>query len=80
LAKLAETHYIVHAHGNNHSHVSSRIPDVIELTCILKSCWGEAPGFNTTPLPIAGLDFPNMRGRHDYDLNVFPFVSGVDSL
>lgn len=80
LAKLAETHYIVHAHGNNHSHVSVRIPDVIELTCILKSCWGDAPGFNTTPLPIAGLDFPNMRGRHDYDLNVFPFVSGVDSL
>jgi hypothetical protein len=30
-----------------------------------------------TPLPIAGLDFPNMMGRHDYDLNVFPFVSGV---
>ena len=78
LAKLAETHYIVHAHGNNHSHVSGSIPDVIELTYILKSCWGagDAPGFNTTPLPIAGLDFPNMRGRYDYDLNVFPFVSG----
>ena len=78
LAKLAETHYIVHAHGNNHSHTVHRIPDVIELTCILKSCWGEgeAPAFNTMPLPIAGLDFPNMRWRGDYDLNVYPFVEG----
>ena len=78
LAKLAETHYIVHAHGNNHSHVSDRIPDVIELTCISKSCWGDGavPGFNTTPLPVAGLDFPNMRWRGDYDLNVYPFVVG----
>ena len=78
LAKLAETHYIVHAHGNNHSHTLHHIPDVIELTCILKSCWaeGEAPGFNTTPLPIAGLDFPNMRWRADYDLTLYPFVGG----
>ena len=76
LAKLAETHYIVHAHGNNHSHTAHKIPDVIELTCILKSCWseGEAPVLNTTPLPIAGLDFPNMRWRGDYDLNLYPFV------
>ena len=81
LAKLAETHYIVHAHGNNHSHVSDRIPDVIELTCISKSCWGagDVPGFNTTPLPVAGLDFPNMRWRGDYDLNVYPFVVGSGS-
>ena len=78
LAKLAETHYIVHAHGNNHSHTLHKIPDVIELTCILKSCWseGEAPVLNTTPLPIAGLDFPNMRWRGDYDLNLYPFVEG----
>jgi hypothetical protein len=34
------------------------------------------PGFNTTPLPVAGLDFPNMRWRGDYDLNVYPFVVG----
>jgi len=78
LAKLAETHYIVHAHGNNHSHTLHKIPDVIELTCILKSCWadGEAPVLNTTPLPVAGLDFPNMRWRGDYDLNLYPFVDG----
>jgi hypothetical protein len=78
LAKLAETHYIVHAHGNNHSHTLHNIPDVIELTCILKSCWadGEAPGLNTTPLPIAGLDFSNMLWRTDYDLNLYPFVEG----
>lgn len=80
LAKLAETHYIVHAHGNNHSHTLHHIPDVIELTCILKSCWaGAAPGFNTTPLPMAGLDFPNSRWRPDYDLNVYPFVSSSEA-
>ncbi len=84
LAKLAETHYIVHAHGNNHSHTLHRIPDVIELTCISKSCWGAgagevAPGFNTTPMPVAGLDFPNSRWRPDYDLNVYPFVSSSEA-
>jgi len=81
LKKLNETHYIIHAHGNNHSPVVGGIPDVIELTCIEKSCFLDdkgvavVPPLNTTPLPIPGLDFPNMRWGCDINLNVFPFVS-----
>ena len=76
IKKLSETHYFVHAHGNNHSHVVSGIPDVIELTCIEKSYFSEgAPMLNRVPLPIPGLDFANSRGRGDINLNLFPFVS-----
>ena len=76
--KLSETHYIVHAHGNNYSHVISNIPDVIELTCIEKSYFSEgAPMLNHSPLPIIGLDFANCGGRRDIDLNVYPFVSKI---
>ena len=76
IKKLSETHYFVHAHGNNHSHVVSGIPDVIELTCIEKSYFSKgAPVLNRVPLPIHGLDFANSRGRGDIDLNAYPFVS-----
>jgi hypothetical protein len=76
IKKLSETHYFVHAHGNNHSHVVSGIPDVIELTCIEKSYFSEgAPMLNRVPLPIVGLDFANSSGRRDIDLNAYPFVS-----
>ena len=76
IKKLSETHYFVHAHGNNHSHVVLGIPDVIELTCIEKSYFSEgAPMLNRVPLPIPGLDFANSRGRGDIKLNAYPFVS-----
>jgi hypothetical protein len=75
--KLSETHYFVHAHGNNYSHTISHIPDVIELTCIEKSYFADSgvPPLNKSPLPILGLDFANCSARHDIDLNVYPFVS-----
>ena len=76
IKKLSETHYIVHAHGNNYSHTISHIPDVIELTCIEKSYFADcAPPLNQVPLPIIGLDFANCAARLDIDLNVFPFVN-----
>jgi hypothetical protein len=76
IKKLSETHYIVHAHGNNYGHVATPVPDVIELTCIEKSYFSEgAPALNHVPLPIIGLDFANCSGRPDINLNVFPFVS-----
>lgn len=85
MKKLAETHFIVHAHGNNYSHSASGMPDVIELTCIERSYFlktfgagdGDdgAPALNRVPMPIPGLDFPNNGGRGDYDLNFYPFVS-----
>ena len=44
MKKLAETHFIVHAHGNNYSHSVSGMPDVIELTCIERSYFLEVMG------------------------------------
>jgi hypothetical protein len=76
IKKLSETHYFVHAHGNNYGPVLSHIPDVIELTCIEKSYFSDgAPALNRSPLPIIGLDFANCIARPDIDLNVYPFVS-----
>ena len=76
IKKLSETHYIVHAHGNNYGPVLSHIPDVIELTCIEKSYFSDGvPALNKSPLPILGVDFANCSRRHDIDLNVYPFVS-----
>lgn len=73
LEKLAKTHYMVHAHGNNYGPVVNNIPDVIELTYVNKSYFNTVPELNTQSLPIANLDFPN-RGSTDIDLNFYPFV------
>jgi hypothetical protein len=71
--KLSNTHYLVHAHGNAHSHTTNNIPDVIELTYVNKSILSE-PNLNTTPLPIPNLDFTNRPGSNDINLNFEPFV------
>lgn len=75
LEKLNDTHYIVHAHGNNHAHVTCLIPDVIELTYVNKNYFSLVPELNKTPLPIPGIDYPNHHNRRDIDLNIFPFVN-----
>jgi len=74
LEKLAQTHYIVHAHGNNHGPVVNRIPDVIELTYVNKKYFKTPPPLNKKPLPIPNLDFSNIGGPYDIDLNFYPFV------
>jgi hypothetical protein len=76
LEKLSQTHYIVHAHGNNFAKVIKGIPDVIELTCVNKDLFMSVPSFNTICLPIKNLDFPNY-GYNDIDLNIYPFVDGI---
>ena len=73
LEKLSKTHYIVHAHGNNHAPVVNNIPDVIELTYVNKSYFNQVPELNTQSLPIANLDFSN-NGSTDINLNFYPFV------
>tara|TARA_R110002126_G_scaffold30583_5_gene99729 strand:- start:3692 stop:4405 length:714 start_codon:yes stop_codon:yes gene_type:complete len=73
LEKLAKTHYLVHAHGNNHGSVSDNIPDVIELTYVNKDCFKTIPKFNTTKLPIENIDFPNDGNQNEIDLNCYPF-------
>ena len=74
LEKLAESHYIIHAHGNNHAMVFDNIPDVVELTYIRKDYFVDIPKLNTTPLPTPGLDFPNHPHYNDIGLNHYPFT------
>ena len=71
--KLASTHYLIHAHGNNHSSTQNNIPDVIELTYIHKSLFNIKPKLNNTLLPINNLDFPNKLGANDINLSFYPF-------
>jgi hypothetical protein len=75
LKNLNQTHYLIHAHGNNYSPVFNSIPDVMELTFINKKCLSEAPALNRKALPIANLDFPNSTDLADINLNFFPFVT-----
>jgi hypothetical protein len=71
--KLSNTHYIVHAHGNNYGEVINNIPDVIELTYVNKKYFDSVPRLNTQQLPIVNLDFPNNSYSSDIDLNFYPF-------
>ncbi len=72
---LSNTHYIIHAHGNNHGGTSSEnIPDVIEITYLRKDVFEDPPTFNTTELPVRGLDFPCKKNTPDLSLNFYPFV------
>jgi hypothetical protein len=73
--KLSKTHYIIHAHGNNHSHTLNNIPDVTELTYLNKNCFSVAPNVNTSILPDPILDHPNKDYTLDINLNFYPFVS-----
>lgn len=75
LEKLSKTHYIIHIHGNNYGPTVNNIPDVIELTYVNKSYFNSIPKFNTIPLPIPNLDFPNNTGSCDINLNFYPFVN-----
>jgi hypothetical protein len=72
--KLAETHYIVHAHGNNWAPTVNGIPNVIELTYVNKSYFNEMPKWNADSLPILNLDYPNKSDVPDIQLNIYPFT------
>lgn len=74
LEKIAKTHYIVHAHGNNYGCVVNNIPDVIELTLINKNYFAHTPNLNTTSMPIENLDYPNNLEWNDIKLDMYPFL------
>jgi hypothetical protein len=74
LEKLSKTHYIIHAHGNNHADVVNDIPDVIELTYVNKTYFDSMPELNRISLPIDNLDYPNHSRKKDIPLNSYPFV------
>jgi hypothetical protein len=73
LEKLAKTHYLIHAHGNNHGPVLNKIPDVIELTYVHKNYFKIMPELNTSLLP-SNLDYPCKKNFLDIDLNIYPFT------
>jgi hypothetical protein len=73
LEKINETHYLIHAHGNNHAHVKSLIPSVIELTFLRKTEFENDPVLNTNILP-SSIDYPNNKNIVDIDLGYEPFV------
>jgi hypothetical protein len=73
--KLFNTHYLIHAHGNNFSGLQNKIPDVIELTYLRKDILNEEPELNIIQLPITNLDFPCNGHQLDYSLNFHPFVN-----
>ena len=64
LEKLSKTHYIVHAHGNNHAPVVNNIN---------KNYFKTLPKMNTQSLP-SHLDFPNNDKIPDINLNFYPFI------
>lgn len=74
LDKLNQTHYIMHAHGNNFSGIQNNIPDVLELTYVNKKYLIDTPSKNKIVLPIYGLDYPNNIQQNDYILDDYPFI------
>jgi len=67
--KLADTHYLIHVHGNNYSRLmENNLPNVMEFTYVRKDCFLVPPPLNQTPLPIPGLDMPNRKNHVDYSL------------
>jgi len=75
LKKLASTHYLVHAHGNNARGATNYIPNVFELTYIRKNEFSTSPMLNTVPLPDTRVDFPNNVNRPDHPLGMKPFTN-----
>jgi len=73
--KLSETHYLVHAHGNNARGTTLYIPNIIELTYIRKDMCEDVPSLNRQVLPIEGLDFPNNVNRADHKMDRIPFTN-----
>ncbi len=64
LEKLTETHYLVHAHSNNHYPMhKGYMADTFKLNYIRKDEYKrvmgntEPPLYNITPLPTSGLDY-----------------------
>ena len=73
LAKLAETHYLTHAHYNTCTAKLGNVSYAIELTYVNKKCIPD-PKLNSTPFPIHGLDYPNDYTSVNVDMNTQPFV------
>lgn len=74
--KVVDTHYVVHAHGNNFSTATviddNLVPNILEITYVRKNLFSEQLPLNTINLPCE-LDKPNKAKKPDYSLNFPPF-------
>lgn len=77
LARLAETHYLIHAHGNNWGGLVDvdgvRIPRTIECTWVRKDLDPDLPK-SRAPIP-SPLDMPNRPDVPDHVIDWPPFVN-----
>lgn len=76
--KLSNTHYIIHAHGNNHAKLKDNMPNVIELTFIRKNIYSENLLPNKNKFPCKNLDFPCdylNPSNPEIKLDFYPFVT-----
>lgn len=75
LKKLAETHTLIHFHGNNCCGITLYdnviVPNVFECTYVRKDVQ-DAGEYNEEPIP-SPLDRPNLN-TYDIQLNHYPFV------
>lgn len=68
VAKLSQSHPIVHLHANNYSDLASiGIPEVLEITFVDKNLVNSTGLI--TELPLKSLDCPNSRSRRDFTLS-----------
>ncbi len=76
LNKLNQTHYLIHAHGNNCGGITKinniNFPNVFELTYVRKDLYNQPLELNKVDLPINGLDMTN-NGSPDINLSFYPF-------
>lgn len=76
LNKLAETHYLIHLHGNNccgtHMYGDITVPNVFECTYIRKDLCKNIK-LNRNNIPDPNVDKPNVAPYDDIHLSGYPF-------
>ena len=81
LQKIARNFVLIHAHPNNNGTILNidghPISDLVELTYVRRNEFKSQTGLipSTEPLPVLGLDFPNVPDKPDIDINFPPFVN-----
>jgi hypothetical protein len=75
--RLAETHWLVHIHPNNHDYLTTingvQVPNCFECTYIRKE-ENETFPLNQKSFPDLDVDKPNKIGRADYPLCGYPYT------
>ena len=69
--KMNQTHYLIHAHGNNWGGANNTgLPNVIELTYLHKKYFANTPDKYMGTIPDSLLDQPNRMGFPDLHFNL----------